>query len=85
MEPSKQLADELYREEIRRARAMPPEVKLFEGARLFDRVCRVMADGIRDEYPEADERQVREILIQRLRLARRLEQSAWIATKPPAP
>lgn len=75
MEPNKRLADELYREEIRRARAMAPEARLLEGARLFDRVCRLMEDGIRHEYPEADERQVREILIQRLRLARRLEQS----------
>jgi hypothetical protein len=83
MEPSKRLADELYREQIRQARAMSPEEKLFAGARLFDRVCRIMADGIRHEYPDADERQVREILIQRLRLARRLEQSRWPATMPP--
>jgi hypothetical protein len=75
MEPSKKLADELYREEVLRARAMSPEQRLLVGARLFDRVCRIMADGIRDEYPGADEQQVRDILIQRLRLARRLEQS----------
>jgi hypothetical protein len=75
MEPSKQLADELYCEEVRWARTLSPEQRLLVGARLFDRVCRIMADGIRDEYPGADEQQVRDILIQRLRLARRLEQS----------
>jgi hypothetical protein len=75
MEPSKPLADELYREEVLRARAMSPEARLLEGARLFDRVCRIMADGIRHQYPEADEHQVQEILRQRLQLARRLEQS----------
>ncbi|HJT78630.1 MAG TPA: hypothetical protein VJ739_15615 [Gemmataceae bacterium] len=74
MDPNKSLADELYRERVRRARAMPPEVKLFEGARLFDRVCRLMADGIRNEHPEAGEDQVRALLVERLRLARRLEQ-----------
>jgi hypothetical protein len=82
MEPSKRLADELYREQIRQARAMSPEEKLFASARLFDRVCRIMADGIRNEYPDADERQVREILIQRLRLARQLEESRRPATMP---
>ena len=75
MEPDKRLADELYREQVLRARALTPEARLLEGARLFDRVCRIMADGIRHEHPEADERRVRELLIQRLRLARRLEQS----------
>ena len=33
------LADVLYREEIVRARAMPPEDKLLEGPRLFERAC----------------------------------------------
>ncbi len=85
MEPSKSLTDELYRQQILRARAMTPETKLFEGARLFDRVCRIMADGIRQEYPAADESQVQEVLRQRLRLARRLEQLGSIGKSiPPA-
>ena len=45
------LADALYREEVARARAMDPGDKLLEGARLFDRACRVMADGIRHREP----------------------------------
>ncbi len=67
--------DRLYCERVLAARAMPPEEKLLAGARLFDRSCRIMADGIRDEYPEADEQQVRTILAERLALARRLERS----------
>lgn len=74
-EPSKQLIDELYRQQVLAARAMSPEDKLLAGARLFDRTCRIMSDGIRDEYPQADDARVREILVQRLALARRLEQS----------
>lgn len=54
---------------------MPPEEKLLAGARLFDRSCRLMADGIRHEYPDADQRKVREILAERLAVIRRLEQS----------
>jgi hypothetical protein len=75
LEPTKELIDALYREEVLRARAMAPEEKLLAGARLFDLSCRIMADGIRDEYPEADEEHVQEILRQRLALIRRLEDS----------
>jgi len=45
------LVDALYREEVARARAMDPGDKLLEGPRLFDRACRVMADGIRHREP----------------------------------
>jgi hypothetical protein len=74
MHPTQELVDALYREEVRRARAMPPDEKLLEGARLFERACRIMADGIRQQFPEADEEQVQRILRERLDLARRLEE-----------
>jgi hypothetical protein len=73
MNPSREFIHQLDREEILRARAMPPEEKLLAGVRLFDRVCRVMEDGIRDEFPEADEAEVMRILRERLAIARRLE------------
>ena len=72
--PGKELADAVFRDRIRAARAMPPEEKLLAGARLFDRSCRIMADGIRDEFPDADEQRVQQILLERLALIRRLEQ-----------
>lgn len=74
MEPTREQIDELFWERIRRARQTPPEQKLLEGARLFDLCCRIMADGIRNEHPEADEARVREILAERVALVRRLEQ-----------
>lgn len=74
MNPTKDLIDQLYREEVLRARAMPPEEKLLAGPRLFDIVCRRMAAGVRHEYPDADEARVQEIVRDRLRLARRLEE-----------
>jgi hypothetical protein len=73
MEPSKELLDEMFRERVLRARRTPPEERLLEGARLFDLTCRIMRDGIRDEYPDADAQRVEEILAQRLALLRRLE------------
>jgi hypothetical protein len=36
MEPTKELVDALYREEVLRARAMRPEERMMEGPRLFD-------------------------------------------------
>jgi hypothetical protein len=45
---------------------MTPGDKLLEGPRLFDRACRLMADGIRHEHPELDERGVRALLAARL-------------------
>lgn len=45
---------------------MRPEDKLLEGPRLFERACRVMADGIRQTRPELDETGVRALLANRL-------------------
>jgi hypothetical protein len=74
MQPTKELIDAIYRERVERARQTSPEEKLFGGARIFDRSCRIMADGIRGQFPEADERRVQQILRERLAVARRLEQ-----------
>ncbi|OFW26262.1 MAG: hypothetical protein A3H97_23355 [Acidobacteria bacterium RIFCSPLOWO2_02_FULL_65_29] len=60
------LADALYREEVARARAMDPGEKLLEGPRLFERACRLMADGIRHQHPELDDAGVRALLVERL-------------------
>jgi hypothetical protein len=73
MEPTKQLIDDIFRERVLRARRTPPEEKLLDGPRLFDRSCRIMKDGIRDQFPNADEQRVHQILLQRLAILRRLE------------
>jgi hypothetical protein len=36
--------------------------------------CRIVADGIRHQHPEADEQRVQEILAERIALQRRLEE-----------
>jgi hypothetical protein len=66
-------AEALYVEEVARARAMAPADKLLEGPRLFERVCRVMADGIRHQHPELDEDQVYDVLVGRINRLRTLE------------
>jgi hypothetical protein len=74
MGPTQEMVDELYREQIRRARATPPEQRLLDGIRLFEFSCRILMDGIRDQNPGADEARVRDLLAQRFDLLRRLEQ-----------
>jgi hypothetical protein len=67
------LANAIYSEEVARARAMNPGDKLLEGPRLFDRACRLMADGIRYQHPDLDDDAVRAMLCERLDRIRSLE------------
>ena len=69
------LVETLYREEVARARSMSPEDKLLEGPRLFDRACRVMADGIRHRHPEFDDEAVQAQVAEHLSRLRALETS----------
>jgi hypothetical protein len=52
---------------------MTPADKLLEGPRLFERACRLMADGIRHQHPELDDAGVRALLAARLRRLDELE------------
>jgi hypothetical protein len=74
MEPTKELGDQLYREEVLAARAMTPEQRFRAGPALFEFACKIAADGIRDQYPGASEEEVSQRLAVRLELQRRLEQ-----------
>lgn len=66
-------AEAIYRERVLRARAIPPDQKLVEGFRLFERACGLMKDGIRDQFPNATQEDVEKILRRRLEIARRLQ------------
>ena len=74
MEPTKELVDELFWDKVREARAMTLAEKFLAGADLFDYACSITSAGIRHQNPDADDRQVLEILRERLELARRLEE-----------
>jgi hypothetical protein len=72
MEPLREMIERIDRERVERARKMQPKETLVAGPRLFDRVCRVMMDGIRHERSGVDDATVRRILQERLVLALRL-------------
>ena len=73
MEPTPELIDQLYREEVEAARRQSPEEKVFGGPRLFDRACELILAGLRHENLNATEDELRPKLNQRLNLVRRLE------------
>jgi len=73
MKPTQELIDAIYRDKVLRARRTPFERKLLGGLEQFVFSCELMKAGIRNQYPEADAERVRQILIERLALARRLE------------
>jgi hypothetical protein len=73
MESIRELAEDIYRERVRRARRTSLEQKLQAGGELFEGVCERMADGLRNENPDADEETIQELLRRRLALLRRLE------------
>jgi hypothetical protein len=72
MESIKELADEIYRERVLRARRTPIEQKILAGPELFDFACQIARAGIRHQNPGVDEDQVEVLLRERLALARRL-------------
>ncbi|HEV3343602.1 MAG TPA: hypothetical protein VG125_24735 [Pirellulales bacterium] len=73
MQPPQQLIDDLFLDKVRAARAMSPQDKLLAGPRLFERSCRIMLDGLRDENPDADESRLQQLLHERLDRWLRLE------------
>jgi hypothetical protein len=77
MQPTNELASELFRERVLRAREMAPEAKLAVGAELFTYAAEITASGIRHQFPDATEEQVQTILSQRLQLRQRLEATPW--------
>ncbi len=73
MQPTKELIDELDRERVERARQMSPADRVLASLQLFELTSKIMAAGIRSQFPDADDRRVQEILRERLALSRRLE------------
>jgi hypothetical protein len=67
------LADELYRERVLRARRTPAEERILDGPRLFDYACSITMAGLKMEFPDASNLELREALRRRLEIARRLE------------
>ena len=79
MDDIKELADNLFRERVLRARQEDPGAKFLDSMKLFDFACSWTEAGIRAEFPTADDCEVKRILRERIELQRRLEAPQWKA------
>lgn len=70
-----ELGDRIYRERILRARATPPEQKLWAGEELFNYACAITLAGIRHQFPSYTEAECRTELERRLAWRRKRETS----------
>jgi hypothetical protein len=73
MEPTPELAARLDADRWEAAGLMTFEQRAVAGVALFDIMAASMRAGIRLQYPQADDRMVEELLVERLRSARRHE------------
>jgi hypothetical protein len=79
MDDIKELADDIFRDRVLRARQEDPGTKFLDSLKLFDFACSWTEAGIRAEFPDADDREVKRILRERIELQRRLEAPKWKA------
>ena len=66
--------DEMFWEEVRRARLRDPVEKLLDGMRLFESACRVTLDGIRHQNPGITDEDALAMLRARVALRRRWDE-----------
>jgi hypothetical protein len=68
MQPTRQLIDQLERDDIEQARQMTFAQKFMAGAELFEYACDISRAGIRMQHPEFDEQQVEAELRRRIHI-----------------
>jgi len=73
MEPIEEIADRLDAHRAEAAEQMTPGERILAGPALFDIGVMMMRAGIRMDHPQADDQEVEQMVVERLREARRLE------------
>jgi hypothetical protein len=68
------MADAIYADKVRRARAAPATHKMGWGAELFAEACERMSSGIRAQFPSFSSEEVRTMLLKRLNRLRQLDE-----------
>ena len=77
MNPNQEMMDSVFRERVLAAREIPIGEKLLGGARLFDEASERMRAGIRSQFPEMSEDEVREEFRRRLRVLRKVSDHGY--------
>jgi hypothetical protein len=65
--------DDSFWEEIERSRKLTPEQRFKGTLDLIDLVYEINVAGIRDRFPDADDAQIRAILLERRRIVQSLD------------
>jgi hypothetical protein len=78
----KPMADAIFADKVRRARAAPASRKMGWGPELFAEACVRMKDGIRHQFPNATETEVGAMLLQRLKRLRQVAEHGIYQRKP---
>ena len=66
-------AEAIYIERVLRAQATPPDQKLVDGFRLFERSRGLMRDGVRHQFPDLSPEQVEAMVQERLDIVREIQ------------
>jgi hypothetical protein len=80
MNPHQPLIDQLYREEILRARKQTPQQRVAAAFELAPFAHAMMKAGIRRQHPEANEAELWQLACKRIAIARRLNE--WRIYRP---
>ncbi len=80
----KDQADAIYRDRVRRARALTPVERLTDALEMLDEVWTTMRAGIRSQFPHADETEVHRIFQARLRRLRQVSDAGIFRPVEPA-
>lgn len=75
------LVDPIYRDKVLRARALPVGERIATGIELFESSFKVMRDGVRHQFPDADDAEVEHILQQRLARVKQLHEHGLYSKK----
>jgi hypothetical protein len=80
MNEFKPLIDQLYREEVLRARKMTPQEKLRATFEVTEAALSIMRGSLRHHYPDADDAEILRLGRERLSTIRRLDE--WKHYRP---
>ena len=71
------MANESFQSEIRRrvqaSSGLSPEERILSGIKQSELAIRVVEDGLRDQHPDADDATIASLLLERVRLLKRIQ------------
>jgi hypothetical protein len=74
MPPNPELIDRLYRDKVEAARRQTPEERVLASFELTEFVYRTIADGVRDQFPQASDEEVQRLTCERIARVKRLQE-----------